>query len=194
MAQIVESGTRRRCSGPTQAHCAGAPIPPPRGAPHDVDLVSDFRVGGVDERERDNVRRVRDFGQVECFIVRFEEGAVNPHDFGAIELEGDDLPRGRGELGVQRLATEELVVERDVAGPSLLDRTAVELLDPVDARGYFAWTLDNFEWAWGYARRFGILRVDYDTLERRWKVSAHWYRRLIERRELPAVDDVEPAV
>ncbi|MEV7694031.1 GH1 family beta-glucosidase [Microbacterium sp. NPDC089189] len=62
-----------------------------------------------------------------------------------------------------------------------------------DVRGYFAWSLlDNFEWAWGYSRRFGIIRVDYDTLERRWKDSAHWYRRLIERRELPAVDDVEP--
>ena len=34
----------------------------------------------------------------------------------------------------------------------------------VDLRGYFAWSLlDNFEWAWGYDRRFGIVRVDYDT-------------------------------
>lgn len=61
-----------------------------------------------------------------------------------------------------------------------------------DVRGYFAWSLlDNFEWAWGYERRFGIIRVDYDTLERAWKDSARWYQRLIARRELPAVDDVE---
>ena len=35
----------------------------------------------------------------------------------------------------------------------------------VDVRGYFVWSLlDNFEWSWGYDRRFGIIRVDYDTL------------------------------
>ena len=48
-------------------------------------------------------------------------------------------------------------------------------------RGYFVWSLlDNFEWAYGYDRRFGIIRVDYDTLERTWKDCAHWYRRLVE--------------
>nr|WP_269452218.1 family 1 glycosylhydrolase [Tessaracoccus coleopterorum] len=34
----------------------------------------------------------------------------------------------------------------------------------VDVRGYFVWSLlDNFEWAWGYEKRFGIVYVDYDT-------------------------------
>jgi beta-glucosidase len=48
-----------------------------------------------------------------------------------------------------------------------------------DVRGYFVWSLlDNFEWGYGYDRRFGIIRVDYDTLVRTWKDSAHWYRRL----------------
>ncbi|MDP3892952.1 glycoside hydrolase family 1 protein, partial [Nocardioides sp.] len=46
----------------------------------------------------------------------------------------------------------------------------------VDVRGYFVWSLlDNFEWAWGYAKRFGIVRVDYETLERTPKASALWY-------------------
>lgn len=50
----------------------------------------------------------------------------------------------------------------------------------VDVRGYFVWSLlDNFEWASGLAKRFGIVRVDYATLERTPKRSAHWYRRLI---------------
>jgi beta-glucosidase len=45
-----------------------------------------------------------------------------------------------------------------------------------DVRGYFVWSLlDNFEWAFGYAKRFGIVRVDYQTLERTPKASAHWY-------------------
>ncbi|WP_034516156.1 GH1 family beta-glucosidase [Actinomadura rifamycini] len=46
-----------------------------------------------------------------------------------------------------------------------------------DVRGYFAWSLlDNFEWAYGYSKRFGLIRVDYPTGERTWKDSAFWYR------------------
>lgn len=51
-----------------------------------------------------------------------------------------------------------------------------------DVRGYFAWSLlDNFEWAWGYAKRFGIVRVDYDTQERIVKDSGLRYAELIEQ-------------
>ena len=47
-------------------------------------------------------------------------------------------------------------------------------------RGYFVWTLlDNFEWAWGYAKRFGIVHVDYATQRRTLKDSGHWYREFI---------------
>ena len=50
----------------------------------------------------------------------------------------------------------------------------------MDVRGYYVWSLlDNFEWAFGYERRFGIVRVDYDTLERLPKDSYFWYQRLI---------------
>jgi beta-glucosidase len=50
----------------------------------------------------------------------------------------------------------------------------------IPVRGYFLWSLlDNFEWAWGYTRRFGIVYVDYETLERVPKASYHWYRDLI---------------
>ena len=49
-----------------------------------------------------------------------------------------------------------------------------------DVRGYFVWSLlDNFEWAEGYAKRFGIVHVDYDTLRRTPKDSARWYRDVI---------------
>jgi beta-glucosidase len=49
-----------------------------------------------------------------------------------------------------------------------------------DIRGYFLWSLmDNFEWAWGFSKRFGIVRVDYETLAREPKQSALWYRDVI---------------
>jgi beta-glucosidase len=50
----------------------------------------------------------------------------------------------------------------------------------VDLRGYFVWSLlDNFEWAEGYGKRFGLVHVDYRTQRRTWKDSAHWYREVI---------------
>jgi len=59
----------------------------------------------------------------------------------------------------------------------------------VPLRGYFAWSLlDNFEWAWGYSKRFGLVHVDFATQRRVPKQSAHWYSALIRRGALP----VEP--
>ena len=52
--------------------------------------------------------------------------------------------------------------------------------DGVDVRGYFVWSLlDNFEWASGYLKRFGIVHVDYATQTRTLKRSALWYQRLV---------------
>ncbi len=51
----------------------------------------------------------------------------------------------------------------------------------VDVCGYFAWSLlDNFEWAHGYTKRFGIVHVDYATQARTPKASAFWYRDLLK--------------
>jgi len=53
--------------------------------------------------------------------------------------------------------------------------------DGVKALGYFQWTLmDNFEWAFGFKRRFGLIYVDYPTGRRVPKDSARWYRSVIE--------------
>jgi beta-glucosidase len=50
----------------------------------------------------------------------------------------------------------------------------------VDLRGYYVWSLfDNFEWAQGYRPRFGIVRVDFDSLKRIPKKSYEWYKEVI---------------
>lgn len=55
---------------------------------------------------------------------------------------------------------------------------AIQIGGPV--KGYFAWSLlDNFEWGFGYSKRFGIVYVDYQTQQRTLKSSAKWYRQVI---------------
>ena len=54
------------------------------------------------------------------------------------------------------------------------------IAEGVPVRGYFVWSLlDNFEWSLGYSKRFGLVYVDYPTLERIPKDSFSWYRDLI---------------
>jgi len=53
----------------------------------------------------------------------------------------------------------------------------------VDVRGYYVWTLmDNWEWATGFRERFGLIRVDFDTLERTTKRSYHWLQQVLASR------------
>ncbi|WP_026554535.1 GH1 family beta-glucosidase [Arthrobacter sp. 35W] len=64
------------------------------------------------------------------------------------------------------------------------------IADGVDVRGYFAWSfMDNFEWAEGYDKRFGLVFVDYGTQRRIPKQSAHWYGGMIAAQQ----DGVRPA-
>ncbi|MEV4741054.1 GH1 family beta-glucosidase [Streptomyces sp. NPDC049555] len=54
------------------------------------------------------------------------------------------------------------------------------LAEGADVRGYFLWSLlDNFEWAYGYSKRFGMVYVDYATQARIPKSSAQWYARVV---------------
>ncbi len=85
----------------------------------------------------------------------------------------DDEPDGRGYV-------------RDRGRVNYLRRHLVALREAMDTgsdiRGYFAWSLmDNFEWASGYAPRFGLVRVDFATQARTPKLSAAWYADVIAR-------------
>lgn len=85
-----------------------------------------------------------------------------------------------------------VITENGCAYDGLDDRDRIAYLDGhvralhraveagVDVRGYFVWSLmDNFEWAEGYARRFGLVHVDFGTLLRTPKASYGWFRDLL---------------
>jgi len=69
-------------------------------------------------------------------------------------------------------------------------RAAREAIDRgVDLRGYMLWSLmDNFEWSYGYAMRFGLVWVDYPTGQRSPKDSYRWYQQVIAANGLPSGD------
>ncbi|MEU7558039.1 GH1 family beta-glucosidase [Streptomyces eurythermus] len=70
---------------------------------------------------------------------------------------------------------------------SHLDAVRRAVADGADVRGYFLWSLlDNFEWSYGYSKRFGAVYVDYPTQRRIPKASARWYAEVIRNNALPA--------
>lgn len=116
----------------------------------------------------------------------------------ALSEQYPDLPLMVMENGA---AFEDAVVEVD-GKPAVIDHDRTSfLIDHVAAtlrarerganvHGYLVWSLlDNFEWAAGYGPRFGIIRVDYDTLERTPKLSAQWFAELCRSRSVPVLTD-----
>ena len=64
----------------------------------------------------------------------------------------------------------------------------------VDVRGYLHWSmLDNFEWAAGYGPRFGLAHVDYDTMVRTLRPSAHAFGEIARGNRIAADEGVELA-
>jgi beta-glucosidase len=131
------------------------PVPGP--GPHTA-MGWDVDAGGLHELL---VRLRDDYGEVPILIT--ENGAAYP----------DPEPSGDVVEDPERVA-----YLRDHL--AAVDRAREE---GVDVRAYFAWSLlDNFEWAAGYSKRFGIVRVDYATQRRTVKRSGLWYRDAIRAR------------
>lgn len=81
--------------------------------------------------------------------------------------------------------------ERTAFVQAHVDAIAEAIAGGADVRGYFVWSLlDNFEWSWGYDKRFGIVRVDYETQERTIKDSGLAYREIIARAKAGAADSL----
>jgi beta-glucosidase len=112
----------------------------------------------------------------------------------------DLLVRTHREFGLPLVVTENGAAFADQPEPSgaVVDTDRISylrshlhaLLDAIEAgadvRGYHLWTLlDNFEWAWGYDKRFGIVRVDHDTQLRTPKASARWYADVVRANAVP---------
>ena len=101
---------------------------------------------------------------------------------------GAAYPDVRGHDGSVNDPERQAYLEAYLAGASRAVAQGVPL------RGYFAWSLfDNFEWAWGYWKRFGLIYIDYATLERVPKGSFYWYRDYIEAQRLRTAGTEEAA-
>ena len=108
------------------------------------------------------------------------------------------LVRVARDYEVPTMVTENGLATHDsVKGGSVADLDRIAYLDEhlgavhdaiaagADVRGYYAWTLlDNFEWAWGYDKRFGLIHVDFDTQQRTVKDSARWFAGVAARNAL----------
>ncbi|MHB1627203.1 MAG: GH1 family beta-glucosidase [Bacilli bacterium] len=104
------------------------------------------------------VRLTRDYGPLPLYVT--ENGAAYPD-----RLEPDGV---HDEDRIRYLRDHFLAM-------------AEALRQGVDLRGYYLWTfMDNFEWAYGYTKRFGIVHVDYETQKRTPKDSALWYANMLK--------------
>jgi len=110
----------------------------------------------------------------------------------------DLLLRAQRDIGLPMRITENGMAARDVVVDGRVrddDRIAYlrdhlaavhsAIEQGADVRGYYVWTLlDNFEWAWGYDKRFGIIHVDFETQQRTVKDSARWYADVAARNQV----------
>ena len=156
--------SRARVMAPTEDRPAGGPLPMV-GAPPTLPVTA---MGW--EVDPDGLRRLlgrvtRDYAPAAIAIT--ENGSAYP----------DVVSPDRSVVDADRLA----YLQGHVAA-------AADAIDEgAPLRAYFAWSLlDNFEWAEGYAKRFGIVHVDFDTQVRTVKASGQWYAELAKAGALQA--------
>jgi beta-glucosidase len=101
----------------------------------------------------------------------------------ALGFQGETLITENGAAAVDYLTPRKEVLDTDrVMYLKQYFRQLHRLVaDGYPMKGYFLWSfMDNFEWSWGYAKRFGIIFTNYETQERIPKASAKWYAEVIK--------------
>ena len=145
-------------------------------------------------------------------FVGCEDVVFVPRDLPRTAMGWDVQPEGLTRLlvrlsdeapGLELMVTENGASYDDVvaADGSVDDQDRLDFIDQhlravhaareagADVRGYYVWSfLDNFEWAFGYERRFGIVRVDYPTQQRTPKASGKWYADVCRTGRLPGAE------
>jgi beta-glucosidase len=145
------------------------PAPPVPGAQGFTDMGWEVVPEALTEHL---VRLTREYAPPPIYIT--ENGMANADTLTAGQI--DDQPR------INYLRSHLLALSR-----------AIEL--GADVRGYFYWSLmDNFEWNSGYAKRFGLIHVDYATQQRTAKKSAQWYSQFIAQHGAQQVQQAIPSV
>jgi len=159
----------------------------------------------VAEGDFDIIRQPIDFLGVNYYFRHYASAETPPRTapcaLGTTEMGWEIYPQGLTELLVKLKGEYALppiyITENGMAAPDPDQAQGGQVDDParirfvqqhlaalqaaidqgVDVRGYFLWSLlDNYEWNSGYAKRFGIVHVDYATQQRTPKASALWYR------------------
>ncbi|MGA3220230.1 MAG: family 1 glycosylhydrolase [Acidimicrobiales bacterium] len=177
MAHVVASTARRREAGE-----AGYWVPPvPADEPADGAGAPGYVIVRRPDRELTAMGWEVDAGGLTDLLVRLRD------DYGPMPVyiteNGTAVPDYAGPDGAVRDPGRIRYLEQHL-------RAARDAIDRgVDLRGYMLWSLmDNFEWSYGYAMRFGLVWVDYPTGQRSPKDSYRWYQQVIAANGLPSGD------
>ncbi|HZY66230.1 MAG TPA: GH1 family beta-glucosidase [Rubrobacteraceae bacterium] len=185
----------------------GVELPPVQDG--DMDVISgNLNFLGINYYFRHAVRDAPDENPSETPFSELNARVIVPHDAERTAMGWPVVPEGLTEILVRVkeeyadlpiYITENGRAVYDYVDPEghVKDEERVTFLDAhfrtahraveqgVDLAGYFVWSLlDNFEWAEGYSKRFGLVYVDYPTQRRIPKTSAHWYTDVISRNGL----------
>ncbi|HEX2729571.1 MAG TPA: GH1 family beta-glucosidase [Rubrobacteraceae bacterium] len=185
-------------------------LQPPPIHDGDLDIIAgDLDFLGVNYYFRHTVRDAPEGGPAEMPFFDLDARGIIPHDAEKTAMGWPVDPEGLTQILVRIkeeyadipiYITENGRAVHDYVDPEggVDDEERVSYLDAhfraaheavqrgVDLRGYMVWSfLDNFEWAEGYSKRFGLVFVDYGTQRRIPKASARWYADVIRRNGLP---------
>ncbi len=177
MTQVVASTARRH-----QACEAGYWVPPaPRGEPADGGSPPGYVTVRRPDRELSAMGWEADPGGLPRLLVRLRDDYAAPPLY--ITENGTAVPDYAGPDGAVHDPGRVRYLEAHI-------RAVKEAIDEgVDVRGYMLWSImDNFEWAFGYSMRFGLVWVDYPTGDRLPKDSYRWYQQVIAANGLAVGD------